>query len=190
LIAEGNETGERRRSWLAITENYSSRTFTFFKDRPAAIAGLIQAYSAHDLSDTSILGLWEETLWADLGWHRPNERTDLVSIPELAKYPSWTWLSHRGEVRASRIGFHKNLRLVLKKWGIVWKTTLLTSSLLSFELSVVSSLRTFKSVKAGSLVAYQQREILMRRSGDPLLYGCVPTQRPKLSTLKISGYFC
>jgi hypothetical protein len=115
---------------------------------------------------------------ADLGWHRPNEGTDLVAIPELAKYPSWIWLSHRGEVRAGRIGSHKNLRLVLKKWRIMWKTTPLTS-LLSFELSDVISLRTLKSVETGSLVAYQQREILMRRSGDPLAIWLCPDEKAK-----------
>lgn len=53
--------------WSWVTE-YSSRSLTFHTDRIAAVAGITSHY-AERTGDGPLLGLWEESIWFDLGWY-------------------------------------------------------------------------------------------------------------------------
>jgi hypothetical protein len=84
---------DRMSMWHAWIEDYSSRDFTYEKDRLPALAGLIQYYQLNT-KDISLIGLWISTLHLDLAWSvgDPDQASKLIELP------SWTWLSVRGEI--------------------------------------------------------------------------------------------
>lgn len=54
-------------TWWSWVADYSSRSLSFYSDRMAAIAGILRYYQ-DATRQVPILGLWEGTLWYDLGW--------------------------------------------------------------------------------------------------------------------------
>jgi Heterokaryon incompatibility protein (HET) len=94
-----DDWGLIKMSWRKLVEDYSSRAFTFNKDRLPALAGL-----ANELSDTwdrngdpiqYLAGHWREGLDFDLIWMTDYSRLDRAECltTNNALAPSWSWCS-------------------------------------------------------------------------------------------------
>lgn len=83
--------------WNTYVEDVSNLTFTYEKDRLAAMAGLATRFATVYDTGKYLAGLWEKHLifnmcWmgADLRWQRVGSRPD-----ELGRIPSWSWASRK-----------------------------------------------------------------------------------------------
>lgn len=84
--------------WWSWMQDFSSRNFTFWKDRLPALAGITQHYATL-FGDAPVLGLWQaqligDLLWVRLGKHRTLSDEDL----HIGSLPSWSWLSCPAEI--------------------------------------------------------------------------------------------
>ncbi|KAK6833287.1 hypothetical protein PG987_007981 [Apiospora arundinis] len=78
---------ERGYNWSALVTEYRQRSITRDSDRMAAMAGIVKAFSQR-VGGKSALGLWEDTIWMDLGWyslHAWDHRTDFED-PSLRRH--------------------------------------------------------------------------------------------------------
>jgi hypothetical protein len=96
---------EIREGWFDALVDYTQRSVTVSNDKLVAFAGVAEQF--YRVWGTPYLaGLWQETLFEDLFWHkRPGGSEDL---PRPAQYraPTWSWASVDGGVEAA-----------LKKWN-------------------------------------------------------------------------
>jgi len=82
-------------SWYNLVQEYSARTFTFFKDRLPAIAGLAKAFQSRFSKKRAYLaGLWYEDIIQGLAWERlpareQNRKRDVFK----RRAPSFSWAS-------------------------------------------------------------------------------------------------
>ncbi|UKZ72200.1 uncharacterized protein TrAtP1_013139 [Trichoderma atroviride] len=80
--------------WQMWLRSYATRELTFLSDAAAAAAGLINYYKSAT-GHTPMLGLWKETLHADLNWAiqgRPFKGTQPSHSLPASNFPSWSWL--------------------------------------------------------------------------------------------------
>ncbi|KAL6711828.1 hypothetical protein ACN47E_002871 [Coniothyrium glycines] len=85
------------RLWLAMVQDYSTRTLTYASDREVAIAGLAAAVHSllsrpEPLADAYLGGLWRIDLHHGLLWREMSVESDLKSIAD-SQFASWSWLS-------------------------------------------------------------------------------------------------
>ncbi|UKZ94767.1 uncharacterized protein TrAFT101_009621 [Trichoderma asperellum] len=123
--------------WQMWLKSYATRELTYPSDAAAAAAGLINYYKSAT-GHTPMLGLWKETLHADLKWSvrggpfkgsRPSNKLPTSS------FPSWSWLCMlpRGE---SGVGFQNIIyydkivpSLRIEEWEEKWSGPAFTSKL-------------------------------------------------------------
>lgn len=80
--------------WQMWLQSYATRELTYSSDAAAAAAGLINYYKSAT-GHTPMLGLWKETLYADLKWAirgRPFKGTEPSHSRPTSNFPSWSWL--------------------------------------------------------------------------------------------------
>ncbi|KAL7946935.1 HET domain-containing protein [Trichoderma barbatum] len=77
-------------TWRVWLESYATRQLTYASDAAAAAAGLINYYKSAT-GHTPMLGLWKETLYADLQWSISG-RPFQDAAPK-SNFPTWSWLS-------------------------------------------------------------------------------------------------
>ncbi|KAL7900499.1 heterokaryon incompatibility domain-containing protein [Trichoderma sp. SZMC 28014] len=80
--------------WQMWLKSYATRELTYSSDAAAAAAGLINYYKSAT-GHTPMLGLWKETLYADLKWairDRPFKGTEPSHSRPTSNFPSWSWL--------------------------------------------------------------------------------------------------
>ena len=99
--SESNDTTARA-EWLLIRDDYSSRELSYDADRLLAIDGIAQVV-ARKTGWTYLKGLWKESLFLDLHWHRDATSDDgaenpLHPRPQTRVAPSFSWASVRGHV--------------------------------------------------------------------------------------------
>ncbi|KAH8158325.1 hypothetical protein CIB48_g9920 [Xylaria polymorpha] len=90
------------KEWYRLVEKYSMRALTIRDDKLPALSGLAAyfsgersvKYSAVDLSNQYLAGLWSDDIISGLCW------VSHISAPRLAKYraPSWSWASVDGPI--------------------------------------------------------------------------------------------
>jgi hypothetical protein len=99
-----------RRVWLDIRGEYTRRKLSYAGDKLVAIAALAEELSG--IYGTYLAGLWDQDLFMDLQWRRPDPEYDSSTpsrefpgwqtrrLPRPAQYraPSWSWASIDGEV--------------------------------------------------------------------------------------------
>jgi hypothetical protein len=123
--------------WWHIIQEFCRRSLTKPRDRPAAIAGITEAYQ-HLMKMRPLLGLWHQSIDADLAWFNPY-REEVVRITDLSWIPSWSWLSVGSHFQTPGIEGRASTKLRVEEWNVKWKGPAFTSELLQAEL-VVSSL--------------------------------------------------
>lgn len=80
--------------WQMWLRSYATRELTYISDAAAAAAGLVNYYKSVT-GHTPMLGLWKETLHADLNWAiqgRPFKGTQPSHSRPASNFPSWSWL--------------------------------------------------------------------------------------------------
>ncbi|KAI1267927.1 heterokaryon incompatibility protein-domain-containing protein [Xylariaceae sp. FL1019] len=80
-----------RRLWHAMVVSYSRLQLTFQSDRPSAILGLA-AEMASRRRGRYIVGLWEDSLVADLAWAPVHPKGPFIGAKLSG--PSWSWVSY------------------------------------------------------------------------------------------------
>lgn len=75
--------------WQVWLKSYVTRELSFPSDVSAAVAGLINYYQSAT-GHTPMLGLWKETLYADLQWSISGGH--FQDAPPRNNFPSWSWL--------------------------------------------------------------------------------------------------
>jgi hypothetical protein len=82
-------------SWYNLVQEYSMRTFTFFKDRLPAIAGLAKAFqSRFSKKGTYLAGLWYEDIIRGITWQRlPTGEQNRERDVFTRRAPSFSWAS-------------------------------------------------------------------------------------------------
>ncbi|PTB49117.1 hypothetical protein M431DRAFT_500507 [Trichoderma harzianum CBS 226.95] len=76
--------------WQVWLKSYVTRELSYPSDVAAAAAGLINYYQSAT-GYTPMLGLWKETLYADLQWSISGGH--FQDAPPRNNFPSWSWLS-------------------------------------------------------------------------------------------------
>lgn len=82
--------------WLRVVSEYTHRDLTKPSDRLPACAALAENFAdimGYDVSEY-LAGLWKDDLYAQLLWHRPEEREAGSGFG-----PSWSWSSMNGPVQ-------------------------------------------------------------------------------------------
>lgn len=131
--------------WSWVTE-YSSRSLTFYADRIAAVAGIISNYK-ESIGDRPLLGLWEGSIWFDLGWYIDYDIGPSIEDRHIAaNIPKWSWLSIQPSyklVPATKLDQQKwseaQNKVKMLKAGIIWEGLPHTSNISAATL-VVSGL--------------------------------------------------
>ena len=135
--------------WKPIVENYSSRSFTFPRDRVAGIAGIIR-YMTVQLGEESILGLWKSSIAGDLCWMRLSRDLEPAFRSLAESLPSWTWLASQGRLAYDfwsweALGNHgrKQVRhhTSLLEWNVQWDGVPYVSAVLSAYLRLEGCVR-------------------------------------------------
>jgi hypothetical protein len=94
--------------WWRWAQDYSCRELTVRTDWLAALAGITQHF-AEVTGKTPALGMWKETLIADLAWHinplgytghSPGNDYLTVRHTAVSGVPSWSWMSVQMPVHA------------------------------------------------------------------------------------------
>ncbi|KAL6692965.1 heterokaryon incompatibility domain-containing protein [Trichoderma pleuroticola] len=75
--------------WQVWLKSYVTRELSYPSDVSAAAAGLINYYQSAT-GYTPMLGLWKETLFADLQWSISGGH--FQDVPPRNNFPSWSWL--------------------------------------------------------------------------------------------------
>jgi hypothetical protein len=93
-------------SWIRISLDYSHRAITYDHDRLPALSGLARRF--RDLTgDVYLAGLWKETLYSGLMWHRVHP---LESRPSIYIGPTWSWLSSQAQIYCVHCGLPRKPR--------------------------------------------------------------------------------
>ena len=128
-----------REGWFDALSDYTQRSVTVSDDKLVAFAGIAEQF--YRIWRTPYLaGLWQDTLFEDLFWHkRPATST---SLPRPAKYraPSWSWASVDGGVEAA-----------LSKWKTSDKQSG-RCEIVRCEVILANTQLPFGQVTAGTLV--------------------------------------
>jgi hypothetical protein len=77
--------------WYRIVDDYSTKGFTYQKDKLPALSGIARLIQ-QQLGDRYIAGLWEKDLVRGLSW-QVNERFCLKCVHNGFSAPSWSWAS-------------------------------------------------------------------------------------------------
>ncbi|KAI0450907.1 heterokaryon incompatibility protein-domain-containing protein [Xylaria acuta] len=90
-------------AWYSVTEEYSTKNFTYTKDQLPALSGLADLFQ-RVYHATYVAGLWREDLQLGLAWYVASNDPRLVKAAGDQK-PSWSWAS---------VGL---VRLKFRGWG-------------------------------------------------------------------------
>ena len=171
--------------WTRIVENYSSRSFTFPRDRVAAIAGIIRVMTVH-IGEESVLGLWKTNIAKDLGWLRITRHIDPAFRSLAESLPSWTWLASQGRLSYDFWGF-ETLRnrsrsqvrhhVSLLEWNVQWDGTPYASAVISASLRLEGCvrdirIRPFAAGAASNPPYFQVFDEDIQRTNDSIWWRC------------------
>ncbi|GAP85733.2 putative HET-domain-containing protein [Rosellinia necatrix] len=96
------EWKDTREAWFSVISNYTERFVTVSSDKLVALAGISELF--HGIWDTPYrAGLWEDTLFEDLFWHKRPSNGALLPRPKKYRAPSWSWASIDGAVEAALV---------------------------------------------------------------------------------------
>ncbi|KAK9778574.1 putative Heterokaryon incompatibility domain-containing protein [Seiridium cardinale] len=123
--------------WYRLMDDYSTRHFTFPRDRLAALVGIVEQFSIVS-GDRHILACWERSLARGLLWVplKPEQTPHPDPFPGI---PSWSWLSRfesiqfepwRSGMEKARVEYHTKLL----DWDVSWAGTPLLSDITSAVL--------------------------------------------------------
>ena len=90
-----------------IYEQYSRLGFTYFEDRPLAIASL-EKRLLRTFESKGAFGVFESYLQRGLLWQRPKDFATTLTRIEFKKgpsVPSWSWMAYRGPIQYVDIPF-------------------------------------------------------------------------------------
>ncbi|KAK2605944.1 hypothetical protein QQS21_003670 [Conoideocrella luteorostrata] len=134
-----------REYWWKLAADYSHREMTIPADWMAGLAG-ITTYFEEGMGQTSVLGMWSESLVHDLSWHtsRSTRRQSRDLGPTI---PSWSWMQFQRPINPP-MGMYRvaDVFMTVKNYQVVWTGMPLTSPLASTVLLVSSQLRTLSFV--------------------------------------------
>lgn len=80
------------REWATIIEDYSSRQFTYSKDRLVALEGMAQRFKRLYMGPY-LYGLWGKNLPIQLEWAIVGENSNRTRLD----FPTWSWASIHGQ---------------------------------------------------------------------------------------------
>lgn len=130
--------------WQMWLKSYATRELTYSSDAAAAAAGLINYYKSVT-GHTPMLGLWKETLHADLKWSirgSASKGNETSHSPSTSNFPSWSWLS-KLPCSESGAGFQNIIfsdkvvsSLRVEEWEEKWSGPAFTSKLQSAKLVI------------------------------------------------------
>lgn len=122
-VRMGTSSDHQWKDWYTLVEEYTTRNFTFSKDKLPAIAGAAALFQEKPTPATYVAGLWKEDIARGLLWgahysHVPGRKvwgyssadkcSELFVPPdqERQRAPSWSWAALDGQVDhwALRIG--------------------------------------------------------------------------------------
>lgn len=132
--------------WNLLMGDYTSRSFTYAKDRLAALAGLLANFT-NVTGDVPVLGLWQGNLHRDLLWHVEGfAKTSCV--PNI---PTWSWLALLGKFEpvntVSHRGEQRTKALKVLQIEISWSGHALTSGLTAAFLRVQGRVKLFRILR-------------------------------------------
>lgn len=137
---EGSSTRTPDEVWWTWMSDYSTRKFTYFKDRLAALAGVTTLYQ-EKTGDIPLVGLWLQNLPLNLLWRceprSPNRESS--KNPGINGLPSWSWVGFDGVVlppesmrrsqRQRREDFPLHLNVKSQSHNLQWTGAAITSTL-------------------------------------------------------------
>ncbi|KAK4031671.1 HET domain protein [Parachaetomium inaequale] len=151
--------------WYKMMEDYSSRKFTFEKDKLPALAGIVEVFQDH-VDDAPLVGLWRRDILRGLLW-RADEPAERVSLPGVV--PSWSWISVSGRVSWERLllSVPPEDQLEVVSVEIDWAGHPMTSSISGAALTVHGRLKEAKVVKSGGLAYLHEIDKSSSTSSEP-----------------------
>lgn len=94
-----------KEDWSNVTSEYARRSFTFWSDRLAAMAGLAAHVNSQYPHIVYLAGLWSDELPVSLLWScDPHTRKSERIKPYIA--PSWSWASITGHAKLSHSSWY------------------------------------------------------------------------------------
>ncbi len=97
--------GGRILFFQSVYEMYSRLGFTYYEDRPIAIAGL-ERQLVQTFETQGGYGIFESYLERGLLWQRPeNGSLSRIRYPSDRHVPSWSWMAYRGGITYMKIPF-------------------------------------------------------------------------------------
>jgi hypothetical protein len=136
--------------WYMMMEDYSSRKFTFEKDKLPALAGIVEVFKDH-VDDEPLVGLWRGDILNGLLWRarEPGERVSFSGV-----VPSWSWISVSGRVSwgGSWLSIPPEGQLEVISVEINWAGHPMTSPISGATLEVHGRLKKAKVVRSADLV--------------------------------------
>lgn len=94
-----------KQDWPNVTSEYARRSFTFWSDRLAAMAGLAAHVNSQYPHIVYLAGLWSDELPVSLLWSCSHQTRKSERIkPYIA--PSWSWASITGHAKLSHPGWY------------------------------------------------------------------------------------
>ncbi|KAK0653155.1 heterokaryon incompatibility protein-domain-containing protein [Cercophora newfieldiana] len=153
MLATPPEYVGHRTVWRRIVQDYSSREFTYPRDRVPAIAGITKYFSSI-LDDAPILGLWRGSFAADLAWLMGSSHGSqgLEAPGRATGVPSWTWLACQGRVWYYLGGetFTRDRKLIshteLLRWDVQWLGVPFASPVTSAQVTVRGPVKPIRIV--------------------------------------------
>jgi hypothetical protein len=133
--------------WYRMMEDYSSRKFTFEKDKLPALAGIVEVFKDH-VDDAPLVGLWRRDILRGLLW-RADKPAERVSFSDVV--PSWSWISVSGRVSWARLmcSISPEDQLQVVSAEVDWAGRPMTSPIAGAALTVHGRLKEAKVVKRG-----------------------------------------
>jgi hypothetical protein len=113
--------------------NTAQQDFLLPHDNPPEIAGAVNHFERRT-GNISVLGLWKEIFYNDLGWVMTTARS--LEDSRLEIIPSWTWLSAKWGIRPRNYPDERKISGTpsIIDGNVCWEDEPYTSSLLSARL--------------------------------------------------------
>ncbi|KAH6846943.1 HET domain protein [Chaetomium sp. MPI-CAGE-AT-0009] len=170
--------------WYRMMQDYSSRRFTFEKDKLPALAGIVEVFKDH-VNDAPLVGLWRGDMLKGLLWraHEPGKRASSTGV-----VPSWSWISVSGRVSwgPSLFSISPEDQLEVITAEVDWTGRPMTSPISGATLKVRGRLRQAKMVKSAQFVHLHEIDESSSKTSE--LHTPANGQEETLSGPEILGY--